>query len=441
MHHSIKDFLCKESQDLISIHDYHPSGQSVKYKAKRNGLPVILQISPVPDNIDIHADLRNYALCQGVLENDATKECKFEDIFIEAVGDDIVYRSRDCQLLVTANSERCDACVLMVARGAKLEINETDLQQDNCQDEPFEVEDYSEPKTEEKPTLIEFKKVEKGEKKEKTVKLKSKFKGKQRKLQRGMKRPTERLKEECPFCHKMFDSVQMQNHVTSFHLSEKDNPLFNKFLAGIKPYVCDGCGERFYNKSNLSTHMRNEHPDLAERINTFQCDLCDRNYAEYKYLLDHKETFHDDMCESVLCNSCGKEFRNKRLLNKHIRRVHNKRFECTECGKSFSYKQELTIHVKMVHLGVFDISCSTCGKGFSNKKLMECHVKEKHEQIKPLHCEMCVYRTFRVGNLNLHRSKNHQLAYITKNEYKIMVEAGQNPFCDKIDYDAFRYAI
>ena len=73
----IKDFLCKESQDLISIHDYQPSELSVKYKAKRNGLPVILQISPVPENIDIHADLREFSLCQGVLENEATKVCSF----------------------------------------------------------------------------------------------------------------------------------------------------------------------------------------------------------------------------------------------------------------------------------------------------------------------------------------------------------------------------
>ena len=117
----IKDFLCKESQDLISIHDYQPSELSVKYKAKRNGLPVILQISPVPENIDIHADLREFSLCQGVLENEATKVCSFENIFIESVGGEIVYSSRDCQKLVKVDNERCEACCLMLTKAAEME--------------------------------------------------------------------------------------------------------------------------------------------------------------------------------------------------------------------------------------------------------------------------------------------------------------------------------
>ena len=279
--------------------------------------------------------------------------------------------------------------------------------------------------------MIEFKKAVIKEKK--VVKTRTKIK-------KEMKIPIVRKEEKCPFCQEMFISSKMKNHVTSAHLMEKDNPLYSKFIAGIKPFVCEGCGESFYIKANLNTHMKSSHPEMKDKFKKYQCDKCERTYSEYYSLKDHKKRKHGN-CVSVLCNSCGKEFNNKYLLDSHMRRAHNKKQECTECGKSFSYKQELTIHIKMAHLGVFDIQCPTCGKGFTNKKLMECHVKEKHEKIKPLHCEMCVYRSFRVGNLNLHRSKTHQLNYITKNDYKIMVESGQNPFCDKIDYDVFRYAI
>ena len=113
----MKTFVCNESQEVLSIFDYQPSNMTARYKANRNGLQVVIQITPVPNSSRkaIYSDLNNLSLCQGFQEKDFLSrvedvENSLNQILIEAQGSDVVYRSRECHQILDDESQICSSC-------------------------------------------------------------------------------------------------------------------------------------------------------------------------------------------------------------------------------------------------------------------------------------------------------------------------------------------
>ena len=101
----------------------------MRYKAHRNGLPVVLQITSLPSENTCVSDLSQISLCQGIREEDFLKSASLDNpmsvmntVFIERIGDDNVYRSRDCQQLVQ-DKARCSACEdLVISDGINQDV-------------------------------------------------------------------------------------------------------------------------------------------------------------------------------------------------------------------------------------------------------------------------------------------------------------------------------
>ena len=105
-------------QEMFCIHDYTTSSaMAMKYKATRNGLPVLPQIHPLPTETELHRQV----LCQGAFLESELMSVSLGDqtmmeilamTYVEKIADNIVYRSRDCQLLLSINVDlgRCDKC-------------------------------------------------------------------------------------------------------------------------------------------------------------------------------------------------------------------------------------------------------------------------------------------------------------------------------------------
>ena len=57
-----------------------------------------------------------------------------------------------------------------------------------------------------------------------------------------------------------------------------------------KSYLCDTCGKFFFEKWNLSLHIRSVHEKIKKR---FQCTLCSKTYCRKDILTKHVNNLHD----------------------------------------------------------------------------------------------------------------------------------------------------
>ena len=147
----------------------------------------------------------------------------------------------------------------------------------------------------------------------------------------------------------------------------------------------------------------------------------------------HIRELHLD--KKLLCGVCGESCKSNAQLKRHQRFKHQQLLKCNECGKEFKKLSDLNAHVNIVHLGSTESTCHSCDKVFWNKKALRTHVLTIHEKLKPFFCVQvnCPYKCARFDNLNVHRSKMHQLPRMGRKEYRELIENKKHPNCEELD--------
>ena len=142
--------------------------------------------------------------------------------------------------------------------------------------------------------------------------------------------------EECPQCHKMFESHTLC--LTSEMLRYTN-----------KPYNCCMCSKSCRLPSFLKSHIRAH----------FKRKHC-------------KNTPH-------VCSVCRRNFTTACLLRKHMKNhLTDKLFKCTICSKAFKMNGQLRTHVK-VHTGYEKPFCHRCRTYFTTYELLSEHLHRTHE--------------------------------------------------------------
>ena len=85
---------------------------------------------------------------------------------------------------------------------------------------------------------------------------------------------------------------------------------------------------------------------MSDHHSRFSCGKCDHKFSSKKKLTDHIRAAHP--AAPHMCEICGKIFKEKSYLIKHVRSKHvNPRSEtCEKCEKTFSQKGGLFNHDK-----------------------------------------------------------------------------------------------
>ena len=167
---------------------------------------------------------------------------------------------------------------------------------------------------------------------------------------------------ECRVCQKTFSNkIKYLRHDW---LHKKTNCVFH-------------CSE--YNCPDIfkSIHLLNIHKQTEHKIKiSYKCDICSASVSTPWALKQHQQQMHFPI-ELYFCNECGKTFKQKTTLDRHMKRkkgVYDHR--CDQCEFETVTKELLTSHKRNRHRKLFTFSCDECGKGFVERFKLNYHMKK-----------------------------------------------------------------
>ncbi|XP_051956005.1 zinc finger protein 184-like [Xyrauchen texanus] len=180
------------------------------------------------------------------------------------------------------------------------------------------------------------------------------------------------------------------------HLNEEEEKLKFQKHHGFTT------GEKSLSGSKAKKNFSSKKPRRAAK-NTFTCSQCGKSFRYKSDLIKHMRVHTGE--RPYTCHECGKRFTVKAHLNRHIR-VHteDKPYTCHQCGNSFKYKDSLNVHMR-VHTGERPYKCHQCEKCFAYAHHLKYHLR-CHSGERPFKCDQCG-KTFVLNSVLKEHLKTH----------------------------------
>ena len=152
--------------------------------------------------------------------------------------------------------------------------------------------------------------------------------------------------------------------------SEKERNKHHKDNHG--PLTCAVCNEGFDTSSGLHRH-KYHHTDLK-----FTCETCGERFPFESQLKDHRVKHLTNRRHSCFAKDCGRSFKNKSSLIRHIKVHDDKNYPCPEEGCMYSSNTECNLKAHMiVHTDTHPYNCLHCGQAFKHHTQMARHINNK----------------------------------------------------------------
>ena len=187
-----------------------------------------------------------------------------------------------------------------------------------------------------------------------------------KRIHRGIRTVCTNLK--CEFCEKtLYSKSNLQTHLLQQH---GDETFANK--------SCSFCDKKFIYESEMKNHVRRKH----EKAKDLKCEFCEKTFYSKPNLRNHLLQQHDDETfANASCHLCNKKFLYESEMRNHIRRKHEqaKDYKCGQCGNEYGQKGQRDNHYKRIHQGIKEFQCETCEKRFSIRQDLQVHKERFHE--------------------------------------------------------------
>lgn len=141
----------------------------------------------------------------------------------------------------------------------------------------------------------------------------------------------------------------------------------------------------FVDNMNQPSHKKQE-IQYSEPENKYKCTKCARSYKAKKNLTYHRK-YECDVIPQFVCNFCGKRFKQKCNMSRHVDLVHiksnsqisKKKYICDNCTRSYSSLCGLNRHKREIHAGVKrHFTCHYCGHKARQKNYLRIHINSRH---------------------------------------------------------------
>lgn len=209
----------------------------------------------------------------------------------------------------------------------------------------------------------------------------------------------------CGGCNSTFSNEQeLDDHMKQFYKNAESKTLAATVNESLTCVICK--------KTSKSRLTLNRHLLLhTDRKRNFICDTCGNSFYNKKELIQH-QSVHTN-ARPHKCEVCQYSFKVKSELKKHAR-IHfePKKHACDECGKCFRSGKELVVH-SVVHKDIRPYKCSFCTKSFRFKHLMVQHAR-LHTGLKPYACKDCHLKFRNWSNFNKHSRDVHGIVNATR---------------------------
>ncbi|XP_033231768.1 zinc finger protein 567-like [Belonocnema kinseyi] len=134
-------------------------------------------------------------------------------------------------------------------------------------------------------------------------------------------------------------------------------------------------------QSHKQQEMKNLKPEIQ-----YKCKKCARSYKKKSYLTFHRK-YECDVLPQFACHFCGRRFKQKNNMIRHVGLVHLKsntkisktKYNCNICERSYKYLRSLNQHKLIKHAGIIrQFVCDYCGHKANQKYYLAIHIHSHH---------------------------------------------------------------
>ncbi|KAF4523269.1 hypothetical protein B566_EDAN006892 [Ephemera danica] len=219
--------------------------------------------------------------------------------------------------------------------------------------------------------------------------------------------------------HAKLDGQHEQPVLTEISVSDLP-PVVEEFQPNH--HLCDHCGDSFELKSQLTLHMRDDHPEMKRKSRKkehISAVLATEGERTENPAATGEKPVGNRKWEQLTCPTCGRMFNHRNSLVYHLRSHTGERpHQCEVCGKSFFAASALKVHMRL-HSGDKPYKCELCGRHFRQWGDLKYHCISIHTDEKQYQCEYCGKDFARKYSLIVHRrihtgEKNYKCEFCNK---------------------------